>query len=92
MVRVHFQYASESDLRSYPFGYDTRIEGGRNAGGDRHALMLDTSTCTLYELYNARYSSRPSAGSGAIWNLRSNKLRPAGWTSATCGLPILPGC
>ncbi len=93
MVSVHFQYASESDRRQYPFGYDTRIEGGRNAGGDRHALMLDKSTCTLYELYNARYSSsRPTAGSGAIWNLRSNKLRPAGWTSAdAAGLPILPG-
>ncbi len=93
MVSVHFQYASESDRRPYPFGYDTRIEGGRNAGGDRHALMLDKSTCTLYELYNARYSaSRPTAGSGAIWSLRSNKLRPAGWTSAdAAGLPILPG-
>jgi hypothetical protein len=92
MVRVHFQYASESDRRPYPFGYDTRIEGGRHAGGDRHALMLDKSTCTLYELYNARYGSRPTAGSGAVWNLRSNKLRPAGWTSAdAAGLPILPG-
>jgi hypothetical protein len=92
MVRVHFQYASESDRRPYPFGYDTRIEGGTHAGGDRHALMLDKSTCTLYELYNARYGSRPTAGSGAVWNLRSNKLRPAGWTSAdAAGLPILPG-
>ncbi len=92
MVSVHFQYASESDRRPYPFGNDTRIEGGRNAGGDRHALMLDKSTCTLYELYGARYGSRPTAGSGAIWSLRSNKLRPAGWTSAdAAGLPILPG-
>ena len=92
MVRVHFQYSSESDRGPYPFGYDTRIEGGRNAGGDRHALMLDKSTCTLYELYNAHYSSHPTAGSGAVWSLRSNKLRPAGWTSAdAAGLPILPG-
>jgi hypothetical protein len=92
LVSVHFQYSSESDHWRYPFGYDTRIEGGRNAGGDRHALMLNRSTCTLYELYNARYSSRPTAGSGAIWSLRSNKLRPAGWTSAdAAGLPILPG-
>ena len=92
MVRVHFQYASESNRGPYPFGNDTRIEGGRNAGGDRHALMLDKSTCTLYELYDARYSSHPTAGSGAIWSLRSNKLRPAGWTSAdAAGLPILPG-
>jgi len=92
LVNVHFQYASESDKWRYPFGTDTRIEGGKNAGGDRHALMLNKSTCTLYELYNARYSSRPTAGSGAIWSLRSNKLRPAGWTSAdAAGLPILPG-
>jgi hypothetical protein len=92
LCSVHFGYASGSDRRPYPFGYDTRIEGGRNVGGDRHALMLDKSTCTLYELYNARYGSRPTAGSGAIWSLRSNKLRPAGWTSAdAAGLPILPG-
>src|SRR5215471_1655666 len=92
LVNVHFQYASESDRWRYPFGTDTRIEGGKNAGGDRHALMLNRSTCTLYELYNARYGARPTAGSGAIWSLRSNKLRPAGWTSAdAAGLPILPG-
>ena len=91
-VQVHFQYASESNKGPYPFGYDTRIEAGKTAGGDRHALMLDRSNCTLYELWNARYSSHPTAGSGAIWNLRSNALRPAGWTSAdAAGLPILPG-
>jgi hypothetical protein len=82
LVTVHFQYASESDRRRYPFGSDTRIEGGQNAGGDRHALMLDSSNCTLYELYHARFGSRPTAGSGAFWNLSSNALRPAGWTSA----------
>src|SRR5258705_5352117 len=65
--------------------------GGQNVGGDRHALMLDKSSCTLYELYNARFGSRARAGSGAIWNLRSNQLPPAGWTSAdAAGLPILP--
>ncbi len=92
-VNVTFQYASESDPGPYPFGADTPIEGGQNATGDRHALMVDPSTCTLYELYNAQYSSTAStAGSGAIWNLRSNALRPAGWTSAdAAGLPILPG-
>jgi hypothetical protein len=91
-VHVSFTYASESDRWLYPFGSDTRIEGGQNAGGDRHALMLDTSSCRLYELWNARYGSRATAGSGAIWNLRSNALRPAGWTSAdAAGLPILPG-
>ena len=55
--------------------------------------MVNPATCTLYELYDARYSPGGStAGSGAIWNLRSNALRPAGWTSAdAAGLPILPG-
>ncbi len=91
-VHVTFRYASESDRWLYPFGPDTRIEGGQNAGGDRHALMLDSSSCRLYELWNARYGSHATAGSGAIWNLRSDALRPAGWTSAdAAGLPILPG-
>jgi hypothetical protein len=93
LVTVHFQYASESDRRRYPFGSDTRIEGGQNAGGDRHASMVNKATCTLYELWEARYSAAGStAGSGAIWKLTSNRLRPAGWTSAdAAGLPILPG-
>ena len=92
-VNISFQYASESDPGPYPFGPDTPIEGGQNASGDRHALMVDPSTCTLYELFNAFYSPGGStAGSGAIWDLRSNNLRPAGWTSAdAAGLPILPG-
>ena len=93
VVRIRFQYAGESNRARYPFGPDTRIEGGKNAGGDRHAIMVNKSTCKLYELWDARYSAtRPTAGSGAIWNLRSNALRPAGWTSAdAAGLPILPG-
>jgi hypothetical protein len=55
--------------------------------------MVNSDTCTLFELWQARYSPRrPRAGSGAIWNLESNALRPAGWTSAdAAGLPILPG-
>jgi hypothetical protein len=92
-VPVSFTYASESDPGPYPFGADTPIEGGQNASGDRHALMVDASTCTLYELYDAHYSPGGStAGSGAIWNLRSDALRPSTWTSAdAAGLPILPG-
>jgi hypothetical protein len=92
-VNIAFQDASESDPGPYPFGADTPIEGGQNATGDRHAIMIDPTTCTLYELYDAQYSAGGStAGSGAIWNLRSNALRPAGWTSAdAAGLPILPG-
>jgi hypothetical protein len=93
-IHLHFLYADESDRGPYPFSASTPIEGGAGSGGDRHALMVDATTCVLYELYDARY--RPggvsTAGSGAIWNLRSNRLRPAGWTSAdAAGLPILPG-
>ncbi len=93
LVPVSFQYADESDPGPYPFGADTPIEGGQSAGGDRHAIMVNPATCTLYELYDARYSpSGSTAGSGAIWNLNSDALRPAGWTSAdAAGLPILPG-
>jgi hypothetical protein len=93
-VRVHFLYASQSDPGPYPFSAATPIEGGQNAGGDRHAIMVDPATCVLYELYDARFQTgnASTAGSGAIWNLRSNRLRPASWTSAdAAGLPILPG-
>jgi hypothetical protein len=88
-VSVSFDYADESDPGPYPLGPDTPIEGG----SDRHALMVDRDTCRLYELYGTTYSPTGStAGSGAIWDLRSNALRPAGWTSAdAAGLPILPG-
>jgi len=93
LTKIHFQYASESNKGPYPFGSGTLIEGGKNAGGDRHAIMVNKVTCTLYELWEARYSkTRSTAGSGAIWHLKSNALRPAGWTSAdAAGLPILPG-
>lgn len=92
-VSLRFQYASESYRGRYPFGPDTPIEGGPNAGGDRHAIMVNAATCTLYELWDARYSAGQStAGSGARWHLTSDALRPAGWTSAdAAGLPILPG-
>jgi hypothetical protein len=86
---VSFQYASESDPGPYPIPANPKIEGG----SDRHLLMWDTSGCMLYELFAAaRSGSAWTAGSGAIWNLRSNALRPDGWTSAdAAGLPILPG-
>ena len=92
-VPVSFQYASESDPGPYPLGPDTPIEGGSSSSGDRHALVVDTSTCTLYETWDTHYSSGGStAGSGAIFHLGSDALRPAGWTSAdAAGLPILPG-
>jgi hypothetical protein len=92
-VRVRFQYAAESDKVRYPLGRDTRIEGGRASSGDRHAIIVDKSTCRLYETWATRHTkSGWRAGSGATWSLRSNRLRPNGWTSAdAAGLPILPG-
>ena len=87
--RVHFDYASESDRGPYPIPAKVKIE----AGSDHHALIVERDSCRLYELYALRKKSgRWFAGSGAIWNLRSNKLRHAGWTSAAAaGLPMLPG-
>jgi hypothetical protein len=88
-TRVRFEYASESDRGPYPIPPGVKIEGG----SDRHALIVDRDRCVLYELYALeRRGAGWRAGSGAIWSLRSNKLRPAGWTSAdAAGLPILPG-
>jgi hypothetical protein len=89
-----FDYADESDRGPYPIPANVPIEGQPHTGdGDRHALIVDRDTCTLYELYALqRTASGWSAGSGAIWNLRSTHLRPLGWTSAdAAGLPILPG-
>ena len=92
--RVAFEYADESDKGPYPIPANVAIEGGRGSDGDRHALIVDRDRCTLYELF-ALYPVDGGgwrAGSGAIFDLRSNKLRPAGWTSAdAAGLPILPG-
>lgn len=91
--RVTFDYADESDKVAYPIPKTVHIEGGRASSGDRHALLLDKDACRLYELY-ALYPSGSGwkAGSGATWNLRSNTVRPAGWTSAdAAGLPIFPG-
>jgi hypothetical protein len=92
-VHVSFTYADESDRVPYPLGADTRIEGGRGSSGDRHAIVVDKATCRLYETFATSESSgRWSAGSGAVWSLTSDKLRPDGWTSAdAAGLPILPG-
>jgi hypothetical protein len=94
-VHVGFDYADESDRGPYPLPANVPIEGGRNSDGDRHVIVVDRSRCRLYELFAAyprAGGARWSAGSGAIWNLRSNHLRPRGWTSAdAAGLPILPG-
>ena len=87
---VSFDYADESDRGPYPLPANPPVE----AGSDRHVIVVDRDACRLYELFAARRdgAGRWHAGSGAIWNLRSNRQRPAGWTSAdAAGLPILPG-
>ncbi|MDE2126554.1 MAG: hypothetical protein KGJ62_08190 [Armatimonadetes bacterium] len=92
-VPVTFTYNDESDPGPYPIPDNAPIEGGPNSDGDRHVLVIDVDSHILYELYNARKTSDGwSADSGAIYHLDSNKLRPAGWTSAdAAGLPIFPG-
>lgn len=94
-VRVSFDYADESDRGPYPIPRNARVEGGPHATGDRHVLIVDRSACKLYELFDAHPLDAGRswhAGSGATWDLRSNRLRPRTWTSAdAAGLPILPG-
>src|SRR2546423_2462830 len=81
-TRVSFDYSDESDKGPYPIPKNVPIEGGRNASGDRHAIIVERSRCRLYELYALQPTSGGGwhAGSGAIWNLRSNPLRPRSWT------------
>ena len=88
-----FTYQDESDTGPYAVPLNAPIEGGSNSTGDRHAIALDTDNCILYELYSAYpQASSWDAGSGSIFDLRSNALRPSGWTSAdAAGLPIVPG-
>jgi hypothetical protein len=93
-VPVTFEYSDESDKGPYPIPARPLIEGGPGATeGDRHLLMIDTDNWVLYELWQA--VKRPEgwhAGSGAIWDLKSNGTRPKGWTSANAaGLAIFPG-
>ena len=93
---VQFDYAEESDAGPYPIPPNPPIEGGPNApaDADRHVLMIDAKNKKLYELYqvNPLPGGKWKAGSGAIFDLSSNTLRPLGWTSAdAAGLPIFPG-
>jgi hypothetical protein len=94
-VPVTFDYADESDAGPYPIPADAPIEGGPDGTGDRHVLIIDRDNWKLYELYDAHPvngGQRWTAGSGAVFDLNSNALRPAGWTSAdAAGLPIFPG-
>jgi len=92
-VPVSFDYESESDAGPYPVPPDAPIEGGTDGGGDRHVIVVDRDNWVLYELYDAHFTGPGwRAGSGAVFYLASNMLRPAGWTSAdAAGLPIFPG-
>ncbi len=93
-VPVTFDYAGESDPGPYPIPPDVPIEGGSESSGDRHVLVVETGNCILYEMWNSwpQEDGSWSAGSGAVFDLKTNALRPAGWTSAdAAGLPILPG-
>ena len=93
-VPIHYTaYGDESDPGPFPIPSNAPVEGGSSSTGDRHVLVVQQSTCHLFELYDAHWrGSGWDAGSGANWNLASNKLRPFGWTSAdAAGLPILPG-
>ena len=93
-VAVTFDYYNESDPGPYPIPEDAPIEGGAGSEGDRHVLIVDRENWKLYELFAAYPQANGTwhAGSGAIFDLGSNTLRPAGWTSAdAAGLPILAG-
>ena len=90
---VTFDYSSEADPGPYAVPLNAPIEGGAASTGDRHTMAIDTTNCILYELYNAFPQSNSwIASSGAIFDLKSNALRPYGWTSTdAAGLPIVPG-
>jgi hypothetical protein len=95
-VPINFSpYGNESDPGPYPVPSDAPVEGGPNSAGDRHVIVVDRDSWRLYELYTAfpiNGGASWSAGSGAVFDLLSNALRPAGWTSAdAAGLPIFPG-
>ncbi|HEY9225628.1 MAG TPA: hypothetical protein VIP11_03205 [Gemmatimonadaceae bacterium] len=94
-VPVTFDYDDESDPGPYPIPPNAPIEGGASSSGDRHVLIVDVDAWKLYELFDAHPQNGGAswrAGSGAVFDLNSNALRPAGWTSAdAAGLPIFPG-
>jgi hypothetical protein len=92
-VPLTYSYGGESDPGPYPVPDDAPVEGGPDARGDRHVLVIDRDNHRLYELYKAyKVPGGWKAGSGAIFDLSANRLRPKGWTSAdAAGLPIFPG-
>jgi hypothetical protein len=95
-VTMGFYYPGDSDPGPYPMRWDAPIEGSQRSDGDRHVLTVDKATCKLYEVFDAHRGPKPTspwlAGSGAVFDLSSNAMRPAGHTSAdAAGLPMLPG-
>ena len=90
---ISFTYDDESDPGPYPFPLDAPIEGGPGATGDRHVIVLERDGCRLYEGFACAVTGNAwRCDSGAVFDLRSNRARPAGWTSAdAAGLAILPG-
>jgi|GEM_PF-759945 len=94
-VAIHYTaYGDESDPGPFPIPPGAPVEGGEASDGDRHVLVVDRDNWILYELYRAfpQPDGSWNADSGARYDLRSNALRPAGWTSAdAAGLPIYPG-
>jgi hypothetical protein len=94
-VPVSFRYASESDPGPYPIPANAPIQGGSDGTGDRHVIVVDWDDWKVYEMFSARPEDGGAswtAGSGALFDLETGALRPAGWTSAdAAGLPILPG-
>lgn len=93
-VPISFYYEDESDPGPYPIPPNAPIQGGPDSDGDRHVIVVETGSCTLYEVYDAWPQPNGSweSGSGAVWDLSSNAFRPAGWTSSNAaGTPLLPG-
>jgi hypothetical protein len=94
-VPIRFYYGSESDPGPYPIPRNAPVEGGPQSDADRHVLVVDADRRLLYEVYDAHYDAargRWNAGSGAVWDLRANSVRPDTWTSAdAAGLPMLAG-
>jgi len=93
LVPMTFYYADESDPGPYPFPPDAPVEGGSNSTGDRHVIVIDRDHWKLYETFDSHYNGTGwDCGSGAIFDLTTDTIRPAGWTSAdAAGLPIFPG-
>ena len=92
-AEMKFKYDEESDPGPYPFPEDAPVEGGPDADGDRHVIAIDCDECKLYEAFSCWWNAPAWAcESGAVFDLRSNKLRPEGWTSADAGgLPVFAG-